>query len=201
MVIPFVIVHSAWREWLGSVADPRGRAGSDGPTAVFARHRPVPLARAGPRFGMHAKSLLVDGRIAVVGTHNFDPRSDDLNTESAIIVHDVEFALALEQVIRVDAAPDNAWVIAPRARAPIFSGLDYSIGKVFEWLPLFDLWPFRYATSYEREPECPQAEPADDLSRSPCWRAVGAFPDVDVPLKSLYTRLMTAFGAGLQPIL
>jgi hypothetical protein len=30
---------------------------------------------------------------------------------------------------------------------------------------------------------------------------VGAFPEVDLPLKTVYTRILTAFGAGLVPIL
>ncbi|KAG1269943.1 hypothetical protein G6F65_013484 [Rhizopus arrhizus] len=33
--------------------------------------------------GLHAKSLVVDRRIGVVGTHNFDPRSENYNTEGA----------------------------------------------------------------------------------------------------------------------
>src|SRR5690606_22337228 len=53
---------------------------------------PVRLKRAGLRIGLHAKSLVVDGRVGVVGTHNFDPRSDNYNTESAVVVFDPEFA-------------------------------------------------------------------------------------------------------------
>lgn len=189
-------------EWRGSGTDPGRPTGSGGSGgSAFSRHQPLPLERAGLRFGLHAKSLVIDGEIGVVGSHNFDPRSDDLNTESALVVHDRAFAAALEEIIRIDAAPDNAWVIARRRQPPILSGLNYSIGKAFEWLPLFDLWPFRYATSYQRAPDCPEAEPVGVLADSPCWLAVGDFPEVDVPLKSLYTRLMTAFGAGLEPIL
>ena len=187
-------------EWQGPAGDVFGSAGTER-RSRYALRGPVRLEQAGRRTGLHAKSLVIDSRIAVVGSHNFDPRSDNFNTESAVIVYDEHFARALEAVIRVDAAPDNAWVVAKRPDLPILSGLNYQIGKVFEWLPLFDLWPFRYASSYERAPECPDAEPEGDLARSPCWIAVGAFPGVDVPLKSLYTRLMTAFGAGLEPIL
>jgi putative cardiolipin synthase len=34
-----------------------------------------------------------------------------------------------------------------------------------------------------------------------CYEDVGAFPEVDLPLKTVYTRILTAFGAGLIPIL
>src|SRR5690606_22807755 len=115
-------------------------------------HQRVPLKRAGVRFGMHAKSLVVDNRVGVVGTHNFDPRGDDYNTESAVVIEDPAFARALAASIRRDIAPGNSWVIARRDRPPVFSGLEYSLAKASEHLPLFDLWPVRYATSYEFQP-------------------------------------------------
>src|SRR5690606_6645180 len=48
-----------------------------------------------PRLSMHAKTMVVDGRTALVGTHNFDPRSDRYNTEAAVIIHDPAFAQSL----------------------------------------------------------------------------------------------------------
>ena len=160
----------------------------------------VPLERAGIRMGMHAKSMVIDERIALVGTHNFDPRSDRLNTESAVVVFDPDFARALAREILADTAPENAWVIAPRPRPVVLSGLNYSLGKAFEALPLFDIWPFRYATSWEMKPGCAPV-PRDDPKFAECYEPVGDFPEVDVPLKSIYTRVLTAFGAGLAPIL
>jgi hypothetical protein len=34
-----------------------------------------------------------------------------------------------------------------------------------------------------------------------CYADVGDFPQVDLPLKTIYTRIVTAFGAGLHSIL
>lgn len=190
---------------LGSGGERSAKRDSEGK-----RHGPVPLEHSGVRVGLHAKSLVIDHHIGVVGTHNFDPRSDRYNTECALVVFDDTFARRLEAQIRHDMQPENAWLIARRPKPAIFAGLDYSLGKLFEHLPLFDLWPFRYATSYELDASCratdgePSAEANDgiaDPARSPCWRPVGSFPEVNVPLKGLYTRLMTAFGAGLAPIL
>src|SRR5690606_2108014 len=82
-------------------------------------NEPVPLKRAGVRVGMHAKSLVIDDRVGVVGTHNFDPRGDHYNTESAVVIEDPAFAAALEASIRRDIAPGNSWVIAPRDKAPV----------------------------------------------------------------------------------
>lgn len=168
-----------------------------------AASKPLPLKRAGVRLGLHAKSMVIDNRIGVIGTHNFDPRSENYNTESAVIIDDPAFAQALAASIRHDIAPENSWVIAPRAKPPVLSGLDYSLGKVSEALPLFDLWPWRYATSYEFKPgpDCPVPVAPNDPAFPRCYQAVGDFPEVDVGPKWLYTRLLTAFGAGLVPIL
>lgn len=164
---------------------------------------PLPLKRAGVRMGLHAKSMVIDGEIAVIGTHNFDPRSENYNTEAAVVINDTAFAQALAGSIRRDMAPENAWVIAPRAKPPVFSGLDYSLGKVSEALPIFDIWPWRYATSYEFRPgpECPLPVGPKDPTFHRCYVSVGDFPEVDVGAKWLYTRVLTAFGAGLVPIL
>ncbi len=168
-----------------------------------AANSPVPLERSGPRTGLHAKSLVIDGRIGVVGTHNFDPRGDHYNTEAAVVIEDEAFARALGDSIRRDIEPANSWTIARRDKPPVFSGLDYSLGKTFEYLPVFDVWPWRYATSYEfmPGPACPHPLPQDDPGFRACYQPVGDFPEVDLGLKGLTTRIFTAFGAGLAPIL
>ncbi|MFC4727460.1 phospholipase D family protein [Coralloluteibacterium thermophilus] len=169
-----------------------------------ARRGPLPLRSAGVRVGLHAKSLVIDRRVGIVGTHNFDPRSDNFNTESAVAIYDTAFVDALSAEIERDLQPENAWVVARRVQdwTPVVSDINYNLGKLFEALPLFDLWPVRYATSYEfvPGPDCAPAPPDTDLFRA-CYRPVGDFPEVDVPTKSIYTRILTAFGAGLAPIL
>jgi len=161
---------------------------------------PVPLKRAGVRVGLHAKSLVVDDRIGVVGSHNFDPRSDNYNTESMVVVHDAPFAGALKASILLDIQPANAWLIAAQEKPPVLSGLNYSLGKLSEKLPIFDLWPFPYATSWELKEGCNPIPPGQP-GFFDCYEDVGAFPEVDIPLKTVYTRILTAFGAGLVPIL
>ncbi len=166
-------------------------------------NQPVPLKRAGVRVGLHAKSMVIDNRIGVIGTHNFDPRGDRYNTESAVVIEDEAFAQALAASIRGDIAPENAWVIARRDKPPVFSGLEYSLAKISEHLPIFDLWPVRYATSYEFKPgpNCPLPLPPDAPGFRACYEPVGDYPEVDLGFKWLSTRIFTAFGAGLAPIL
>jgi putative cardiolipin synthase len=161
---------------------------------------PLPLKHAGLRVGLHAKSMVIDGEVGMVGTHNFDPRSDRLNTESALIVYDPGFAAELAAAILRDTQPENAWTIAPRQRVALLSPVNDGVGLLFESLPLFDLWPFRYATSYELKPGCAPLPPGDPRFHD-CYEPVGDFPEVGLPLKSIYTRILTAFGAGLAPIL
>jgi phosphatidylserine/phosphatidylglycerophosphate/cardiolipin synthase-like enzyme len=182
---------------------PLGREYSALRWSGFSANEPVPLARGGVRWGLHAKSMVIDERIGVVGTHNFDPRGDHYNTESAVVIEDPAFAKELADSIRRDMAPANAWVIAPRDRPVVLSGLDYSLGKVSESLPVFDLWPNRYATSYEFRPGpgCPEPPPLHDPRFRECHQPVGDFPEVRMGLRTLLTRIFTAFGVGLAPIL
>jgi len=163
-------------------------------------NRPFPLTRNGPRRGVHAKSMVIDRRISIIGTHNFDPRSENYNTEGIVVIEDVAFAQQLARSILRDIHPDNAWAVAPRQR---ISRLNYSLGKVSESLPILDLWPWRYATNYAFEPgpDCPLPLPQNAKDFYRCYRAVGDFPEVDVGPKWLLVRMLTAFGAGLVPIL
>ena len=165
------------------------------------RNRPAPLISTGRRFGLHAKSLVVDDSFAMVGSHNFDPRSDHYNTEAGVIVYDQRFASQLRASILRATEPQNAWVIAPRKPTiPVLGQISQVIGDISAKLPFFDIWPFRYATSYELKPNCPPMQPNNpDFSR--CYAPVGDFPDVAISPKLLYTRLITAFGAGVKGIL
>ena len=165
--------------------------------------KPLPLTRSGARMGLHAKSLVVDRQVGVIGTHNFDPRSENYNTEGAVVIDDPAFAQALAASIERDIAPDNAWVVAPREKPPVFSGLNYSFGKAFEKLPILDFWPWRYATNYAFKPgpDCPLPLKRQDPQFLHCYEPVGDFPEVNVGPKWLLVRMLTAFGAGLVPIL
>lgn len=177
-------------------SEARGLLGSRG-----SNQHPAPLLSVGRRFGLHAKSIVIDDRFAMVGSHNFDPRSDHYNTEAGVIVYDPRFAAQVRRDILRDTLPENAWVIAPRrAVVPLLSEVNQGIGEVSEHLPLFDLWPYRYATSYDLKPGC-QPLRIDDPAFHTCYTPVGDFPDVALSPKLIYTRLITAFGVGASSIL
>ena len=62
-----------------------------------------------PLFALHAKSMVVDGMTAYIGTFNFDPRSENLNTEVGVIVHHAGLAQRLRAIMETDMHPDNSW--------------------------------------------------------------------------------------------
>jgi putative cardiolipin synthase len=166
----------------------------------YQRYGSAPLATAGVRVNLHAKTILIDGAITLIGSHNFDPRSDHYNTEAGFIIHDRAFTEMVRGVILRDAEPQNSWTIARRERRSWLSRLNARIGNVSAALPIFDLWPFRYASSFELKQGCTPMSPQDPGFYA-CYDDVGDFPGVDLPLKTIYTRIVTAFGAGLQSIL
>ena len=53
---------------------------------------------------IHAKTMVVDGQVAVVGSINFDPRSFALNAECAVVVFSEELAATMEGVFANDLA-------------------------------------------------------------------------------------------------
>lgn len=68
----------------------------------------MPKARM-PVFAIHAKTMVVDGKTVFVGTFNFDPRSENLNTEVGVIVRHEALAKAVETAIETDMRPANSW--------------------------------------------------------------------------------------------
>lgn len=164
------------------------------------RERAPPLDREIPRRSLHSKSIVIDREIGIIGSHNFDPRSTWLNTENGIIVWDQRFADALAKEIEADMAPEQSWVVARKPDMRILTPLNQTVEKATEWLPLFDLWPWRYATSYELKPGCAPMR-REDPHFLDCYVRVGDFPEVNLSVKAIYTRILTAFGVGLTPIL
>lgn len=71
--------------------------------------RAVPAQGEPPIFALHAKTMVIDGKIAYIGTFNLDPRSENLNTEAGVIIHDEGVAGAVEALIQADMQPANSW--------------------------------------------------------------------------------------------
>jgi putative cardiolipin synthase len=70
---------------------------------LAAAHKTKPIA------ALHAKTMVIDHQVLYIGTFNFDPRSENLNTEAGAIIHDGQLARAVEEAIAIDMRPGNSW--------------------------------------------------------------------------------------------
>lgn len=156
---------------------------------------------ASPFLCVHAKSLVVDDRVAFIGSYNLDPRSERLNTEAGLLVEDEAIAQEVRAEIERDTRPENSWVIARRAM-PL--GLDAVNGLVDDLISLgpIDLWPIQNTSSFELRPGA-QEVPPDDAAFHRNYREVGSFPGADgtVSTKEMLARIYKAVDAPLMPVL
>ena len=65
------------------------------------------------RASLHAKVLVIDGRVALVGSMNLDPRSSKLNTEMGVVMRSRELAGQLIQVFNEVSAESYALSLTP----------------------------------------------------------------------------------------
>jgi phosphatidylserine/phosphatidylglycerophosphate/cardiolipin synthase-like enzyme len=158
---------------------------------------PIEAGHPGPRISLHAKSLVVDGRIAMVGSHNLDPRSSNINTECGVIIHNRAFAEQVRASILRDAAPRNSWLVAPRLPTNVIGDANRFLASISRHLPIFDIWPWGYATDYQLKPGATPVPPTSpDFLKH--WKPVGDFPEVSLSLTSIIVRFIVAFGESIQ---
>ena len=76
-----------------------------------------------PIFGLHAKSMVIDGHITVIGTFNLDPRSANLNTECITVIYSDRIAAEVLAGMEVEFRPENAWETTLSANPDARAGL------------------------------------------------------------------------------
>lgn len=64
-----------------------------------------------PIFGLHAKTMVVDENISVIGTFNLDPRSANLNTECITVIYDQRINQDIKTLIKQELSPENSWQV------------------------------------------------------------------------------------------
>jgi putative cardiolipin synthase len=77
-------------------------------------NRPRRHHRASRCNALHAKTLVVDRRVAWIGSFNLDPRSSRLNTEMAVLLESESLAAELAARMERDLAPDRSWRVMMR---------------------------------------------------------------------------------------
>lgn len=154
-----------------------------------------------PFLCVHAKSLVVDDRLAFIGSYNLDPRSENLNTEAGLLVEDAGFARELREEIERDMRPENSWVIARRNIPLRLDAVNGLIDGLLSLTPI-DLWPIQNTSSFELRPGAAEVPP-DDPAFYRNYREVGSFPGTEglLSTKEILTRIYKAVGTPLTPIL
>ena len=150
-----------------------------------------------PRVGLHSKSFVVDGRVAMIGSHNFDPRSEGFNTENGLIVYDEVFARDLEALIRRDIEPQNSWIVAMKPRG---EQKETALADVPKTIPQFKPWSYGSTSVYELAPgKEPRIPSSPDFYEH--YYAVGAFPEVIRTRRQATVIFLSSFFFFLEPIL
>jgi phosphatidylserine/phosphatidylglycerophosphate/cardiolipin synthase-like enzyme len=159
---------------------------------------PVEVER--PIMGIHAKVFVVDERIAFVGSHNFDPRSETYDTQVAVAIWDKEVARALQKDILRDMESQNSWVVAPKKQTPVISPCLNLCASFSRSLPIFDIWPSRYSSLYELREDM-EPIPPDHPEFYVHYENVGQFPEVALTSTQVHTILYTTMAGFTTPLL
>jgi len=151
-----------------------------------------------PRVGLHAKSFVVDGKVAMIGSHNFDPRSEGYNTENGVIIWDEAFAQALEANIRRDTEPQNSWVVAMKPDKETIARLELKADGRTK--PKYDSRFYGSTSVFELIPGKTPVPP-DSPRFYEHYYSVGNFPDVVTTRRHMYILFLASFFGFLEPIL
>ena len=157
-----------------------------------------------PYFCLHSKSFVVDSQVACVGSYNLDPRSENLNSETVVVIWDEAFADQLKRNIERDMHPENSWVVAKRKRITSLSqvrDLVHGVNRLGAKITKIDLLPEGRISSFELLPSKENVPPGHKHFYKN-FKAVGNFPMVKATDdKRILTGLFKAFGVVVLPIL
>jgi phosphatidylserine/phosphatidylglycerophosphate/cardiolipin synthase-like enzyme len=182
-----------FRRWPELIAEKKqGVASKD---VVSGDNSTIPMPS--PRVGLHSKSFVVDGAVTMIGSHNFDPRSEGFNTENGLIVWDEAFAQEVEQRIRRDIKPENSWIVALKPDAEQEKA---AIDAVPKTISEFKPWSYSSTSVYELAPgKVPVPPGSPDFYRN--YYAVGSFPEVIRTRRQATVLFLSSFFFFLEPIL
>jgi cardiolipin synthase C len=86
-------------------------------------------------FGLHSKTMVIDGVTTVIGSYNLDPVSADLNTECIAVIRSKKFSDHISGLINEEFRSKNAWRITPDyhpdKEAPLKKRIKSFTGKVY----------------------------------------------------------------------
>ncbi len=154
--------------------------------------------RRSPFMSIHAKTFVLDERIAFVGTYNLDPRSQYINSEDGFLIEDSRIAQAIQEDILRDIHPDNSWIIA-RKQIPL-ADVNRLLTGISGLSPI-EIWPLQNTSSFELLPEAEAVPPGHpDFYQN--YKDIGSFPGAEgLTPDEIITRLYSMFGKVVTPLL
>jgi phosphatidylserine/phosphatidylglycerophosphate/cardiolipin synthase-like enzyme len=165
--------------------------------------RKVAAGEPAPFVSMHAKSLVIDDGLALIGSYNMDPRSAALNSEVVVAVWSRSLSAELAERIERDCDPGNAWLAARREHplpARVMLDLMDAVNRAVRNATTLDLWPLRTCALFELkagERPVPPGHP-DFYAR---YRDVGQFPGVDSATAKIVVQLLRSLSGVLRPFM
>ena len=70
--------------------------------------------------GLHTKAMVVDRKMAFIGSMNLDPRSANINTEAGAFVKSTGLGEELAQIMLRDMNPTNAWQVLLNEKGKLY---------------------------------------------------------------------------------
>jgi cardiolipin synthase C len=154
----------------------------------------------GPQFAIHAKTIVSDGDLVLVGSHNFDPRSERYNTEAALLIWDEDLGAEMENEIRMLIGDGSSWAVALKQSIPVWTPVSSVLARISRSLPILDIWPYRHHTCYELR-EGGQEVLMSDPTFHDNYESVGQFPGIDSNWKATKARFFGSFAGFARPLL
>jgi hypothetical protein len=97
-------------------------------------------------------------------------------------------------------ADQNSWTIAKRPHVPFVSFFSDIASNAMDFVPILDVWPFAYSGSFKlKEGQAPVLLDHKDFYKN--YQYVGPFPDVDLSIKEVETRLIKWFMEPIEPLI
>lgn len=108
--------------------------------------KPVPgappdkkLLGSSSRASLHAKVYVIDRKEVVIGSFNLDPRSIELNTELALVVHSPEIAQEVAQMFEESISPEKSFHLLFSSPGTDQAGLNRTnAGTHLQWVTEID---------------------------------------------------------------
>ncbi len=149
---------------------------------------------------IHAKTFITDDSSVWIGSFNFDARSLNLNTETALIIEDKKVVNVVKNNILVDISAQNSWAVGRQEKMPMISYFSGFMCKIIKYIPAKFKWPFCYTSNYELK-KGKKAVPFYHEKFHDHYTSVGPYPNSNYTIKEIEVILLKALIEFARPIL